>query len=91
VEQRIPIPVTVPDRQPIEGQLNVVHDVLAAKRAYGDKPPKLGPAIMAARREQLLDNAAALDDKLVDVAVAAMHTMEQLRRAMPELTVRRDA
>lgn len=89
-DEPLQIPIRVPDRQPIPGQLNIVRDVLAAKDAYGDSPPKLGPAIIAARQEQLLDNAASLDDKLVDLVVAAMATMAKLRGAIPELTVRRD-
>lgn len=85
------LPLRPPDRQPIEGQDNVVRDILSALYAYGDKPPELRAATIAARQEQLLANAAALDDKLVDVAVAAIATLKKLRRACPELTVRRDA
>lgn len=68
----------------------VIRDVLERYRQAitGDAPPQLGPAILSARREQLLDNAAELDNALREVAVAALMTMARLRGACPEIVDR---
>jgi hypothetical protein len=67
---------------------HVVRDVINRRLQTRQDPPKLGPALTQARREQLLDNAVRLDDALLDVAVAAMATMSRLREACPEIANR---
>lgn len=91
MEHKVRIPV---DRPPPGAAHHTgtdsLRDVLARYRtaAGGDAPPKLGPAILQARREQLLDNAIELDAALRELAVAALLTMDRIREACPEIVNR---
>jgi hypothetical protein len=72
-------------------QSHVVRDVIAYRDATRDaERPPLDTAIMLAKRERILDNAAALDDALLELVVTAMDAMEKLRIANPELARRHD-
>lgn len=87
-EQRTDHPPTSASR----AQLGVVRDVISYREATrdADRPP-LDAAIMLAKRERILDNAAALDDALLELVVTAMDAMEKLRIANPELARRHAA
>jgi hypothetical protein len=88
-QQRIPI--NRPPKAPADGVLNVIRDAHLARAAYGDSPPKLFPAMTLARQAQIADNVDELDDKLLDVIIAAWATLERIRTAFPHLTVRHSA
>jgi hypothetical protein len=84
--QRIPIRHSA--AQPQDGVLNIGRDVFLAEQAYGDKPPLLFPAMTSARQLQIGDNAEELDNRLIDVIVAARASLTKLRTAFPHLTTR---
>ena len=57
----------------------VVLDVLEVRRATHARPPQLGPAIARARLALEVDDEAALEQALLDLAVAAMVTLARVR------------
>lgn len=84
---RIPVDRPPPSAAHREGD-QVLSDVLARYRQVqrGDVPaPKLGPAMLQARHEQLFDNAVELDSSLRELAVAVLVAMAGLRLACPEI------
>lgn len=87
-QTRIPVD-RPPPAAPHTGD-EVLRDVLARFRQAQDgvAPPKLGPAILQARREQLLDNATELDRALCELVVAGLLTMRRIREACPEIVDR---
>lgn len=92
-----PSPSSIPVHRPLQAPAGdgdrVLADIIARFRdaERGIAPPKtLGPAILAARREQYIDNSVALDDALIEIVVAAMTTMKVLRANTPEIIARHD-
>lgn len=88
MEQPTRIPVDrPPPGAPAQGD-EVLRDVLARYRQVqrGETDaPKLLPAMVQARREQIFDNAVELDAALREVAVAALWSMARIRQAYPEI------
>lgn len=95
-QQRIPI--HRPPATPVDGVLNIRRDVQLAREAYGQVRPTLRPSIVKAQMalstmnaSVIGDNVEELDNRLIDVVIAAEDVLAKIRTAFPELTVRHRA
>jgi hypothetical protein len=75
-----------PPGQPVRltGDL-VTRDVIAARYALQDQPPRISAALAHCARARDLDDHEALDYAFRELAVAAMANLSRLRAAYPEL------
>lgn len=78
-------PTRIPVARPIPGEGRVVTDVMQLRARADYEPLKLRAAMENLHRLHRAEDAQALDYALQELIVAAMATMDRIRRACPEV------